>query len=147
MPLHREALRQEHVSAVDVARGAPARALRQKARPVHPQKNPKAAAPSKKGVARGRERSRERSSRSAHALWFMDEARFGQKGRTTHRWWMRGRAPAGRVRQAFRLRLHLCGGRPSTGEDFALVLPRVSSAAMSAFLAGFAETVPTTPTS
>src|SRR5215210_5960960 len=24
------------------------------------------------------------------ALWFMDEARVGQKGRTTHRWWVKG---------------------------------------------------------
>ena len=32
--------------------------------------------------------------------------------------------------------------RPSTGEDFALVLPWVSAAAMSTFLAGFAEIVP-----
>ena len=29
------------------------------------------------------------------ALWFMDEARVGQKGRTTHRWWVRGERPAG----------------------------------------------------
>ena len=29
------------------------------------------------------------------ALWFMDEARFGQKGRTTHRWWIKGERPPG----------------------------------------------------
>jgi Winged helix-turn helix len=29
------------------------------------------------------------------ALWFMDEARVGQKGRTGHRWWIRGERPPG----------------------------------------------------
>ena len=89
-----------------------------------------------------------RGGREAHpdrriALWFMDEARFGQKGRTTHRWWMRGPAPAGRCDKRFESAYIFAAVRPSTGEDFALVLPRVSSAAMSAFLAGFAATVPT----
>ena len=32
--------------------------------------------------------------------------------------------------------------RPATGEDFALVLPHVSTAAMSRFLADFAQTLP-----
>src|SRR5215207_668092 len=32
--------------------------------------------------------------------------------------------------------------RPATGEDFALVLPRVSAEAMSTFLAEFAQTIP-----
>src|SRR3954453_15417159 len=39
---------------------------RQKARPVHPQKNPRQPQPSKKGVARGRRGGRKRPSRSAH---------------------------------------------------------------------------------
>jgi transposase len=77
------------------------------------------------------------------ALWFMDEARFGQKGRTTHRWWIKGERPPGVCDKRFESAYIFAAVRPSTGEDFALVLPRVSSAAMSAFLAGFAETVPT----
>ncbi len=32
--------------------------------------------------------------------------------------------------------------RPATGEDFALVLPRISAAAMSTFLAEFAQALP-----
>src|SRR4051794_1679740 len=42
-----------------------------------------------------------RAAAAAHpgkriALWFMDEARVGQKGRLCHRWWARGRRPPGR---------------------------------------------------
>ncbi len=40
------------------------------------------------------------------ALWFMDEARVGQKGRTTHRWWVRGERPLG-LAEALRVGLHL----------------------------------------
>ena len=35
------------------------------------------------------------------ALWFMDEARVGQKGRTTHRWWVRGERPPGLADRRF----------------------------------------------
>ncbi len=73
----------------------------------------------------------------------MDEARFGPKGRTTHRWWIKGERPPGVCDKRFDSAYIFAAVRPSTGEDFALVLPWVSSAAMSAFLAGFAETVPT----
>ena len=76
------------------------------------------------------------------ALWFMDEARFGQKGRTTHRWWIKGERPPGLCDKRFDSAYIFAAVRPSTGEDFALVLPWVSSAAMSAFLAGFAKAVP-----
>ena len=72
----------------------------------------------------------------------MDEARFGQKGRTTHRWWMKGQRPPGIADRRFASAYICAAVRPSTGEDFALVLPWVSAAAMSTFLAGFAETVP-----
>ena len=75
-------------------------------------------------------------------LWFMDEARFGQKGRTTHRWWVKGQRPPGIADKRFASAYIFAAVRPSTGEDFALVLPWVSTAAMSTFLAGFAETVP-----
>ena len=67
---------------------------RRKVRPVHPEADPKA-----------RERSR-RAAAEAHpgeriALWFMDEARVGQKGRLCHRWWLRGRRPPGRCDQRY----------------------------------------------
>jgi len=76
------------------------------------------------------------------ALWFMDKARVGQKGRTTHRWWVRGQRPPGIADKRFESAYIFVGVQPSTGEDFALVLPRVSAAAMSTFLAEFAKTVP-----
>ena len=76
-------------------------------------------------------------------LWFMDEARFGQKGRTTHRWWVKGQRPPGIADKRFASAYIFAAVRPSNGEDFALVLPWVSTAAMSTFLASFAETVPT----
>ncbi len=67
-------------------------------------------------------------------LWFMDEARVGAKGRTGHRWWVRGERPRGLRQQGYE-GAHLFGAvRPATGEGFALVLPEVSTAAMQAFL-------------
>jgi len=88
-----------------------------------------------------------RAAAEAHAdkqiaLWFMDEARVGQKGRTTHRWWGKGQRPPGIADKRFESAYILAAVRPATGEDFALVLPRVSAAAMSTFLAEFAKTVP-----
>lgn len=76
------------------------------------------------------------------ALWFMDEARVGQKGRTTHRWWVRGERPPGLADRRFESAYIFAAVRPATGDDFALVLPRVSAKAMSTFLAEFARTVP-----
>ena len=76
------------------------------------------------------------------ALWFMDEARVGQKGRTTHRWWVRGERPPGLADRRFESAYVFAAVRPATGDDFALVLPRVSAKAMSTFLAEFARTVP-----
>ena len=77
-----------------------------------------------------------RAAANAHpdkqvALWFMDEARVGQKGRTTHRWWVRSERPAGLADKRFESAYIFAAVRPSTGEDFALVLPRVSATAMS----------------
>jgi transposase len=72
----------------------------------------------------------------------MDEARVGQKGRTTHRWWVRGERPVGLTDKRFESAYIFAAVRPSTGDDFALVLPRVSAQAMSTFLAEFAKTIP-----
>ncbi|CAA9273297.1 MAG: Transposase and inactivated derivative [uncultured Acetobacteraceae bacterium] len=71
-------------------------------------------------------------------LWFMDEARVGQKGRVGFRWWARGERPRG-LRQLGYEWAHLFGAvRPATGDGFALVLPEVSVVAMQAFLDRFA---------
>ena len=75
-------------------------------------------------------------------LWFQDEARVGQKGRTGHRWWVRGQRPPGLADKRFASAYLFAAVRPATGEDFALVLPHVSTAAMSRFLADFAQSQP-----
>jgi DDE superfamily endonuclease len=72
----------------------------------------------------------------------MDEARVGQKGRTGFRWWLKGERPRGLCDRRFEWAYIFGAVRPATGEDFALVLPVVSLAAMGAFLAAFAETIP-----
>jgi hypothetical protein len=76
------------------------------------------------------------------ALWFMDEARVGQKGRTGHRWWVKGQRPPGLADKRFASASIFAAVRPATGKDFALVLPWVSTAAMSRFLTDFAATIP-----
>ena len=68
------------------------------------------------------------------ALWFMDEARVGQKGRTGFRWWVRGERPRGLCDRRFKWAYIFGAVRPAMGDDFALVLPAVSLAAMSIFL-------------
>lgn len=71
----------------------------------------------------------------------MDEARVGQKGRTGHRWWVRGERPRG-LRQHGYESAHLFGAvHPASGGGFALVLPEVSTAAMQVFLDEFSATL------
>jgi DDE superfamily endonuclease len=72
------------------------------------------------------------------ALWFMDEARVGQKGRACHRWWTRGRRPPGRGDGRFEWAYLFAAVEPTTGAGVALVLPEATTAAMNLFLAAFA---------
>jgi transposase len=59
-----------------------------------------------------------------------------------HRWFTRGQRPTGLCDQRYTW-VHLFAAvRPASGEDFALVLPHVSTAAMNVFLARFAHTGP-----
>ena len=75
-------------------------------------------------------------------LWFMDEARVGQKGRLTHVWYQKGVRPRG-VRQQGFASAHLFGAVcPERGEGVALVLPEVSTAAMDVFLAELSRAIP-----
>ena len=75
-------------------------------------------------------------------LWFMDEARVGQKGRLTHVWYQKGARPRG-VRQQGFTSAHLFGAVcPERGEGVALVLPEVSVAAMGVFLAELGRAIP-----
>ena len=75
-------------------------------------------------------------------LWFMDEARVGQKGRPTHVWYQKGVRPRG-VRQQGFASAHLFGAVcPERDEGVALVLPEVSTAAMGVFLAELSRAIP-----
>jgi transposase len=74
-------------------------------------------------------------------LWFMDEARIGQKGRAGHRWYEKGERPPGLVDQRFASAWLFAAVRPKSGEDVALVLPSVSAAAMGVFLNHFGESL------
>src|SRR4051794_36685996 len=75
-------------------------------------------------------------------LWFMDEARVGQKGRLTHVWYQKGVRPRGMRQQGF-ASAHLFGAVcPERGEGVALVPPEVSTAAMGVFLAELSRAVP-----
>jgi transposase len=76
------------------------------------------------------------------ALYFQDEARFGQKGRCCRRWWLRGQRPTGPVDQRHTFAYVFAAIEPATGRDFCLVLPTVSTAAMNLFLQHFAATLP-----
>ena len=71
----------------------------------------------------------------------MDEARVGQKGRTGYRWWLRGERPRGLCDRRFDCTYLYAAIRPANGGGFALVLPEVSTAAMSTFLEQFAAVI------
>jgi putative transposase len=75
-------------------------------------------------------------------LWFMDEARVGQKGGVTHVWYQKGVRPRGVRQQGFASAYLFGAVCPGRGEGVALVLPEVSTAAMSTFLAELARAVP-----
>jgi transposase len=74
-------------------------------------------------------------------LFFQDEARFGQKGRACRRWWLRGCRPTGPVDQRYTFVYAFAAVEPATGRDFCLVLPAVSTVAMSEFLRRFSATL------
>ena len=64
---------------------------------------------------------------------------MGQKGRTCHRWYERGVRPPGLADKRFESLYLFAACRPGTDQAFALALPEATTAAMSLFLAGFAE--------
>ena len=107
---------------------------------------PKGGCGSARGVCKGGLQAALDDARTAHTdkrltLWFMDEARFGQKGRVCHRWFTRGERPAGLCDGRYSW-THLFGAaRPATGDGFALVLPQVSTAVMNTFLGELAATL------
>jgi hypothetical protein len=76
------------------------------------------------------------------ALWFMDEARIGQKGRLCHRWWLKGRRPPGRRDKRFASAYLFAAVAPATGAEVALVLPEATAVTMNLFLAEFGRRLP-----
>jgi hypothetical protein len=56
-----------------------------------------------------------------------------------HRWWLRGQRPPGLHDNRFEYAYIFAAVEPATGNDFCLVLPSVSTHAMSVFLNGFSE--------
>ena len=74
-------------------------------------------------------------------LFFQDEARIGQKGRTCHVWWLRGKRPPGIADKRFTFAYVFAAVEPGTDNGFALVMPYVNTAAMQIFLDRFAATL------
>ena len=74
-------------------------------------------------------------------MFFQDEARIGQKGRTCHVWWRRGERPPGRCDQRFTFAYIFACVEPGTDNGFALVLPYANTEAMQIFLDRFAVTL------
>ena len=74
-------------------------------------------------------------------LFFQDEARIGQKGRTAYVWWKRGERPPGLCDKRFTFAYIFAAVEPGTDNTFALVLPYVNTQAMQEFLGRFTETI------
>jgi transposase len=74
-------------------------------------------------------------------LFFQDEARIGQKGRTCHIWWKRGQRPPGLCDKRFTFAYIFAAVEPGTDNAFALVMPYADTEAMQEFLNRFAETI------
>jgi hypothetical protein len=115
----------------------------QKARPSLPRADPPDGPRGlrKRGLQAALDAARAEHAGERLTLWFMDEARFGQKGRVCHHWFTRGQRPPGLCGQRYTWAHLFAAVRPATGDGFALVLPQVSTTAMNTFLAQFAATL------
>jgi hypothetical protein len=83
-------------------------------------------------------------------LYFQDEARIGQKGRTCHVWWRRGERPPGLCDKRFTFAYIFAAVEPGTDvvsktrlrhDGFALVMPYADTEAMQEFLVRFSNTI------
>jgi hypothetical protein len=72
-------------------------------------------------------------------VWCQDEARIGQKGRTTRVWYEKGVRPPGLVDQRYKSLYLVAACRPGTNEAFALALPRADAGTMGVFLDHFSR--------
>ena len=75
-------------------------------------------------------------------IWFQDEARVGQKGRVTRRWYQRGERPRMRKDQGYRSAYIFGAVCPERDTGVALVLPRASTEGMNQLLAELSSQVP-----
>ena len=76
-------------------------------------------------------------------LWFQDEARIGQKGRVTHRWWWRGKRAPGKCDNRYTSAYLFAAVRAGSDEAHAWVMPQANKQAMQHFLDSFsAELAP-----
>ena len=74
-------------------------------------------------------------------VWCQDEARVGQKGRTTRVWYGRGSRPPGVVDQRYTSLYLFAASRVGTDEAFALALPRADAGTMEVFLHYFSRQI------
>lgn len=114
----------------------------QKARPQHPKSDPAVREDfKKKTLPSAVEAVKLQQPDKEVQVWFMDEARIGQKGRPGHRWWTKGERAPGVCDQRF-VSTYIYGAvRPMTDDAFALVLPEVNAASMQIFLDMFSASL------
>jgi putative transposase len=108
------------------------RAIRKRTRPRR--------RPSKRAPALLRKTQRTHRNKRVR-LFFQDEARIGQKGRTVHVWWRRGERPPGLCDKRFTFAYIFAAVEPGTDNGFALVMPHANTEAMQEFLDRFAATI------
>lgn len=74
-------------------------------------------------------------------VWFQDEARVGQKGRVTRRWYEKGKRPPGRRDNRFTFAYLFAAVRVGTDDAFAWVMPSANKLTMQHFLDDFSTTL------
>lgn len=71
-------------------------------------------------------------------VWAQDEARLGLKPITRRVWWLKGYRPTSCGRTKYEWLYVYAFARPTTGESFTVILPRVNTDRMGKALAAFA---------
>ena len=74
-------------------------------------------------------------------IFFQDESRIGQKGRTCRRWFTKGQRPPGIADQRYTFAYIYGAVEPGTDNAFALVLPEVNTTSMQLYIDSFAKTI------
>jgi hypothetical protein len=139
VPGNGDALAQALPPGQHVARGAPPRLLAAEGAAGAPAiRRPRAGSVRQRGLQAALDAAAAAHPDKRISLWFQDEARVGQKGRTCHRWWLKGQRPPGLCDRRFDWTDIFAAVEPATGTSTALVLPEVSTEAMSVFLDCFA---------